>query len=42
MRKAQRRQIEEIIRQMEEAHDRMKGSIENGASVQAGELLADC
>ncbi len=42
MRKAQRRQIEEIIKQMEEAHDEMKRCIENGNIVQAGELLADC
>lgn len=42
MRKAQRRQIEEIIKQMEEAHDEMKRCIENGNTIQAGELLADC
>lgn len=42
MRKAQRRQIEETIKQMEEAHDEMKRCIENGNTIQAGELLADC
>ena len=42
MRKAQKRQIEEIIRQMEEAHDEMKRCMEKGIAAQAGELLADC
>lgn len=42
MRKAQKRQIEETIRLMEEAHDEMKRCIEKGTAVQAQELLADC
>ncbi|MDE6621357.1 MAG: hypothetical protein K2K74_12895 [Lachnospiraceae bacterium] len=42
MRKAQKRQIEETIRQMEEAHDEMKRCIEQGITVQAKDLLADC
>ncbi|MDE7324666.1 MAG: hypothetical protein K2N63_00015, partial [Lachnospiraceae bacterium] len=42
MRKAQKQQIEETIRQMEEAHDEIKRCIENRAAAQAGELLADC
>ncbi len=42
MRKAQKRQIEEITRQMEEAHDEIKRCIENGIDAQARELLADC
>ena len=42
MRKAQKRQIEETIRQMEEAHDEMKRSIEKGIAIQAKELLVDC
>ena len=42
MRKAQKRQIEEIIRQMEEAHDEIKRCIEEGIAAQAAELLADC
>lgn len=42
MRKAQKRQIEEIIRQMEEAHDEIKRCIEDGIDAQAGELLVDC
>ena len=42
MRKAQKRQIEETIGQMEEAHDEIKRCIEKGIAVQAQELLADC
>jgi len=42
MRKAQKRQIEETIRLMEEAHDEMKRCIEKGVVTQAKELLADC
>ncbi len=42
MRKAQKQQIEETIRQMEEAHDEMKRCIEKGITAQAKELLADC
>lgn len=42
MRKAKRQQIEETIRQMEEAHDELKRCIEKGIVVQAKELLADC
>ena len=42
MRKAQKRQIEETIRQMEEAHDEMKKYIEKRIVTQAKELLAEC
>lgn len=42
MRKAQKRQIEETIRQMEDAHDEAKRCIEKGIVLQAGELLEDC
>ncbi len=42
MRKAQKQQIEETIRQMEEAHDEMKRCIEKRITAQAKELLADC
>ena len=42
MRKAQKRQIEEIIRQMEEAHDEIKRCIEKGITAQAEGLLTDC
>lgn len=42
MRKAQKRQIEETIRQMEAAHDELKRYIEKGIAAQAEELLADC
>lgn len=42
MRRVQKRQIEEIIRQMEEAHDEIKKCIEQGNFVQAEELLEDC
>lgn len=42
MRKAQKRQIEEAIRQMEEAQDEIKRCIEKGITAQAQELLADC
>lgn len=42
MRKAQKRQIEETIRQMEKVHDEMKKYIEKGIAAKAKELLADC
>ena len=42
MRKAQKRQIEEIISQMEEAHNEVKRCIEQRLIAQAQELLADC
>ncbi|MCX4353006.1 MAG: CDP-glycerol glycerophosphotransferase family protein [Lachnospiraceae bacterium] len=42
MRKAQKRQVEETIRQMEEAHVELKRCIEMGIAAQAEELLADC
>ena len=42
MRKTQKRQIEETIRQMEEAHGEMKRYIEKGIVAQVEELLADC
>lgn len=42
MRKAQKQQIEETIRQMEEAHDEIKKCIGRGNAALAGELLADC
>lgn len=41
MRKAQKLQIEETIRKMEEAHNEVKRCIEKGTA-QEGELLADC
>lgn len=40
MRKAKKRQIEETIKQMEEAHKEIKRCIEQGTAAQ--ELLADC
>ena len=40
MRKTQKRQIEETIRQMEEAHGEMKRYIEKGIVAQVEELLA--
>lgn len=42
MRKAQKQQIEETIRQMEEAHDEIKKCMGRGNAALAGELLADC
>ena len=42
MRKVQKRQIEEIIRQMEEAHNEIKRCMEKGSVAQSEELLADC
>lgn len=42
MRRAQRQQIEELFRLMEEAHDEIKRCIEKGIATQAKELLADC
>lgn len=42
MRKAQKRQIEETIMQMEEAHDEMKRCMEKGIAAQAEELLVEC
>lgn len=42
MRKAQKQQIEETIRQMEEAYDEIKRYMEKGIVIQAQELLADC
>lgn len=42
MRKAQKRQTEETIRCMEEAHDEIQRCMEKGLFVQAKELLADC
>lgn len=42
MRKTQKRQIEEIIKQMEEAHDEIKRHIERATAVQTRELLAEC
>ncbi|MDE7322287.1 MAG: hypothetical protein K2N73_06060 [Lachnospiraceae bacterium] len=42
MRKAQRQQAEELIRQMEEAHDQIKKFIEQGSTLSAAELLEEC
>lgn len=42
MRKTQKRQIEDTIRQMEKAHDEMKRYMEKGIAAQVEELLADC
>lgn len=42
MRKAQKRQAEELVRQMEEAHDQIIKSIAQGRISSAMELLTDC
>lgn len=42
MRRAQKRQIEETIRQIEKVHDEIKKCIGRGNVVQAEKLLADC
>lgn len=42
MRKAQKQQAEELVRQMEEAHDQIKMFIEQGSIPSAMELLEDC
>ena len=42
MRKAQKRQIDETIRQMEEAHNEVKRCAEQKNIVQAQEFLSDC
>ena len=42
MRKAQKQQAEELVRQMEEAHDQIKKFIEQGSIPLAMELLEDC
>lgn len=42
MRKTQKRQVEEITRQMEEAHEEIKKCVEEGNFVQARGILADC
>lgn len=42
MRKTQKRQIEDMIRQMEKAHDEMKRCVVQGNTAQAQELLEDC
>lgn len=42
MRKVQKQQAEELVKQMEEAHDQIKKYIEQGNIVLAMELLEDC
>ena len=42
MRKAQKQQAEELVRQMEEAHDQIKKFIEQGNIPSAMELLEEC
>ncbi len=42
MRKAQKQQAEELVRQMEEAHDQIKKFIEQGSIPSALELLEEC
>jgi len=42
MRKAQKLQAEELVRQMEEAHDQIKKFIEQGNMLSAMELLEEC
>ncbi len=42
MRKAQKQQAEELVRQMEEAHDQIRKFIEQGSIVSALELLEEC
>lgn len=42
MRKAQKQQAEELVRQMEEAHDQFKKFIEQGSIPSAMELLEEC
>lgn len=42
MRKAQKQQIEELVRQMEEAHDQIKKYIGQDRYQSAMELLGDC
>lgn len=42
MRKAQKQRAEELVRQMEEAHDQLKKYIEQGSIPSAMELLEDC
>lgn len=42
MRKAQKQQAEELVKQMEEAHDQIKQYMEQGSVQSAMELLEDC
>lgn len=42
MRKAQKQRAEELVRQMEEAHDQLKKYIEQGSIPSAMELLEEC
>ncbi len=42
MRKAQKQQAEELVRQMEEAHGQLKKYIEQGSILSAMELLEEC
>ena len=42
MRKAQKQQAQELVGQMEEAHDRFKKFIEQGSTPSAMELLEEC
>ena len=42
MRKAQKRQAEELVKQMQEAHEQIKRYMEHGDGAYATELLAEC
>ena len=42
MRKAQKQQAQELVRQMEEAHDQFRKFIEQGSIPPAMELLEEC
>lgn len=42
MRKQQKQKAEELVRQMEEAHDQLKKYIEQGSTLSAMELLEEC
>ena len=42
MRKQQKQKAEELVRQMEEAHDQLKKYIEQGSILSAMELLEEC
>lgn len=42
MREAQRKQAEELVRQMGEAHDQIKKYMEQGSSLPAMALLEEC
>ena len=42
MRRAQKQQAEELLRQMEEAQEQIKKFIEQGRTLSAAELLEEC